>query len=85
MVVPSACDGDPHFGDIDSDEAAAIFPGENAAGFYRLPIPTIEAKDPIGLRDRVPPFDIGELAAVGLARSDLPAVEFSPQRLHLLC
>ena len=82
---PSGLDRDPHFGDIDGQEGAAIFPGENATGFDRFSAPAIEAEDPVGLRDREPAFDIGELAAIGLARTDLPAVEISPQRLYLLC
>ena len=63
---------DAHFGDIDGDKSAAIFTGENAAGFDRLPAPGIESKDPIGFRNGIPALDIGELAAVGLARPDLP-------------
>ena len=85
MVVPSDLNGNADLGDIDSDEAAAIFPSEDAAGFDGFPAPAIKAKDPIGFRDRVPAFDIGELAAIGLARADLPAVEIAPQRLYLFC
>ena len=78
-------DGDPHLGDIDGEEGAAVFPGQNATGFDGLSAPAIKAEDPVGLRDRVPAFDIGELTAMGLAGADLPAVEISPQRLHLFC
>ena len=80
-VAPVGLDRNPHFGDIDGQEGAAIFPGKDTAGFDGFSAPAIEPKDPIGLRDREPAFDIGELAAIGLARADLAAIEVSPQRL----
>jgi CRP-like cAMP-binding protein len=58
---------------------------ERVAGFDGLAVPAIKAKDPVGFRDRVPAFDIGELASIGLARADVPAVEAPPQRLQLFC
>ena len=62
-----------------------VFPRQHAAGLHGLAVPAIKAKDPVGFRDRVPAFDVGELAAIGLARADVPAVEAAPQRLHLFC
>ena len=44
----------PHPGDIDGQERPAVFPGQDAAGFDGLPVPAVEAKDPIGFRNRVP-------------------------------
>ena len=41
---PSGLDRDPHFSDIDSQKGAAIFPGENAAGFDCFPAPAIERR-----------------------------------------
>ena len=58
--------GDPHSGGIDGKEAAAVFAGEHTFGFDGFPAPAVEAKNPIGLRDRVPAFDIGEFTAIGL-------------------
>ena len=37
------------------------------------------------LPSRVPTFDIGEFAAMGFTRADVPAVEAAPQRLQLFC
>ena len=65
--------GDPDPGDVDRKEAAAVFTREHAAGLDGLPIPAIKPEDPIGLRDRIPALDIGELAAIGLARADVAA------------
>ena len=82
---PAGLHGNPYPRDIDGNKCAAVLPCEHAAGLDRFPIPAIKAKDPVGFRDRVPALDIGELAAVGLARSDLAGVEIAPQRLYLLC
>ena len=60
----------PHSSDIDGQECAAVFACQHTAGFDGLSVPTIKAKDPVGFRDRVPSFDVGELASVGLARAD---------------
>jgi hypothetical protein len=62
--------GDPHFGDVDGEERSTVFTGQHTAGFKSLPVPAVEAEDPIGFRDRVPALDIGELATVGLTGAD---------------
>ena len=63
----------PHSGDIDREEGAAVFTGEDTAGFEGLPAPAIKAEDSIGFRDRVPAFDVGEFAAIGFAGADIAA------------
>ena len=75
----------PHFGDVDGQECAAVFSGKHAAGFDRLPVPAVKAEDTVGFRDRVPAFNIREFAAIGLAGADMPVIEIAPQRLHLFC
>jgi len=82
---PSGLHRDPDFGDINGDKGAAIFPSQNAARFHGFPAPAIKAEDSIGLRDRKPTLDVGEFAAMGFARTDMPAIQVSPQRLQLLC
>ena len=74
---------DAHFGDIDREERPTIFAGQYTAGFNGFPAPTIEAKDPIGLCDRVPALDIRKLPSMGLARANLPVIEIAPQRYEL--
>ena len=64
---------DPDPGDIDREEAPAVFAGEHTARFEGLSVPAVESEDSIGFRDRVPAFDVGELAAIGLARADMTA------------
>src|ERR1019366_10193778 len=49
--------GNPHSGDIDGEECAAVFAGEDTAGFKGLSAPPIEPEDPISFRDRVPALD----------------------------
>ena len=61
------------------------FRGRARSGIRRLPVPAVKAKDPIGFRDRVPAFDIRELATIGLTRADMTVIEIAPQRLHLFC
>ena len=75
--------GNSHPGDIDREKGPAIFPGQDAFGVDGLPAPSVETEDPIGLRDRVPALDIGELATMDLAVADIAMIEISPQRLHL--
>ena len=77
--------GDPHPGDIDRQEGAAVLAGKDAFGFDRLPVPAVEAEDPVGLRDGVPALEIGELPAMGLTGADMPVIGIAPQRLHLFC
>ena len=68
---PVRMHGDAHPGDIDRQEGAAVLAGKDAFGFNRLPAPAVKAEDPVGLRDGVPAFEIGELAAMGLAGADM--------------
>ena len=75
MAVPSAWTVMRTRASIDRQEGAAVFTGQHAAGLDRLPVPAIKPEDPIGLRDRVPALDIGQLAAIGLARADMPVIE----------
>ena len=77
--------GDPHPGDIDRQECASIFAGKNAFGFDGFPVPAVKAEDPVGLRDGVPAFEIGQLPAMGLPGPDVGAVRLTPQRLQLFC
>ena len=70
--------GDAHLGDIDCNEAAAIFAGEDATGFHRFPVPAVEAENAVRLRDRKPALDVGELTTIDFAGADLPAVEIAP-------
>src|SRR5262249_17437254 len=77
--------GNPHLGHIDCDKGAAIFTGEYATGLDGLAAPAIEPEDPICFRDCEPALNVGELAPMGLAGADLPAIEISAQRLQLLC
>src|SRR5262245_1885877 len=74
-----------HFGGIDREDRAAIFPRQDTPSFHGLPAPGIEAKDTVGFRDRIPAFDIGQLAPVHFAPANVPAAEATPQRLHLFC
>ena len=48
----------------------------------RLSVPAVEARDLIGLRDRVPAPDVRELAPMGLAGADMTVIEIASQRLH---
>ena len=77
--------GNPHPGDIDGEEGAAVLPGQHAFGFDGLPAPAVKAEDPVGLRDGVPALDIGELATMELTGADLPVIEIAPQRQCLSC
>ena len=63
--------GDADPGDIDGEESALVFAGKDAFGFDGLPAPAVKAEDPVGLRDRVPAFEIGEFPAMGLAGADM--------------
>src|SRR5450756_242633 len=76
---------DPDSGDIDRHEGPAVLAGMDATGLNRLPVPTIKTEDPVGLRNRVPAFDVGQFAAMGLAGADIKVIEIAPQRLHLFC
>ena len=76
--------GDPHFGDIDGDKGAVVLPRKHTTRFYRFAAPAVEAEDAVGFRDRVPALDVGELASIGLAGADLPAVEIAPEGLTLV-
>ena len=66
--------GDPHPGDIDREECAAVFAGKHAFGLDGLPVPAVKAEDPVGLRDGVPAFEIGQLPAMGLTGADMAAI-----------
>jgi hypothetical protein len=59
--------GDPDPGEVDRQECAPIFAGNDATGLNCLTAPTIKPEDPIGLRDRILALDIGKLATMGLA------------------
>ena len=48
--------GDPYLRDIDGQKGAAVFAGENTAGFDCLSAPAIKAEDPVGLQDREATF-----------------------------
>ena len=48
-----------HPGGIDGEEGTTVFPREHAARVHGLSFPSIEAKDSIGFRDRIPTFDVG--------------------------
>ncbi len=78
-------DGQPHPGDIDRKESAAVLSRQHTAGFERLPAPAVKAEDPVGLRDGVPALQIGQFAAMGLAGADKATMGSAPQRLHLFC
>src|SRR5262245_42030729 len=75
----------PHPGSIDCKERPSIFTCEHTAGLDRLSIPAVKAKDSVGFRDRVPAFNIGELAPIGLACADIAVVEIAPERFDLFC
>src|SRR5450759_2289286 len=77
--------GDPDPGEVDRQEGPAVLAGEDTAGFDRLPVPTIEPKDPVGFRDRIPAFDVGQLAAKGLTRPDMAVIEVAPQVTPAQC
>ena len=64
-------------GEVDRQECAPIFAGKNATGLDRLPVPAIEPEDPVGLRNRVPTFDVGQLAAMGLTGADMTMIEIA--------
>ena len=68
-------DGDADPSDIDRQKAAAVLTRQNASGLDRLPVPPIKPEDPISLRYRIPTFDVGNLAAIGFARADVPAIQ----------
>src|SRR4029078_8775549 len=72
-------DGDAHLGDIDRGAMSAIFPGKDAAGLNGFTAPTVKAKYAVGLGNRQPAFDIRELAAVCLARANMPSVQVTLQ------
>ena len=66
---------DSNPGDIDRQEGPTVLAGKDATGLDRLPVPAIEPKDPVGFRDRIPAFDVGQLAAMGLTRPDMAVIE----------
>jgi hypothetical protein len=69
--------GDPDPGEVDRQEGPAVLAGKDATGLDRLPVPPIEPEDPVGFRDRVPAFDVGQLAAMGLTRPDMVPLNLS--------
>src|SRR5262244_3033494 len=75
----------PHTGRIDSNEGAAIFPGEDATGFNCLPAPAIKAENAVGFRNCIPSLDVRELAPTGFAGADVTMIEVTPQCFHLFC
>ena len=82
---PIRLHGEPHPGDIDGEEGALGLPGQDALGFDGLSGPAVKAEDPVGLRDRVPALEVGQLPAMGLPGADVAAVGLAPQRLQLFC
>ena len=56
---------------VDGEECALVFARQHATGFRRLPAPAVKAEDPVGLRDGVPAFEIGQLPPVRLTRPDM--------------
>lgn len=68
----------PHPGGIDRQETAAVFTGQDAFGFERLRVPGVEPEDSVGFRNRVPSFDIGQFAAMGLTRADMAVIKVAP-------
>ena len=72
---------DPNSRDIDRQEGAAVLAGKDATGFDRLPVPAVKPEDPVGLRNRVPAFEIGQFAAMGLTGAGMAVIEIAPQRL----
>src|SRR5450631_426349 len=77
--------GNPHSGDIDGEECAAVFAGEDTAGFKGLSAPPIESENSISFRDRIPAFDIVERTAIRFSSADIAVIEIAPQRLDLFC
>src|SRR3974377_138160 len=75
----------PHPGDIDSKEGAFVLSGQHTAGFNGLSRPAIKAKDAVRLRDRIPPLDITELAAVSEASANVPLIGLTAQGAQLFC
>ena len=73
-------DDEAEFSTAQDETAGRAAFGHDAFEFDGLPAPAVKAKDPIGLRDRVPALDIGELATMDLAGSDMPVIEIAPQR-----
>ena len=76
---------DAHFSGIDCNEAAAVFPGQDTLGVDRLTAPAVKTEDTIGFCDRVPTFNVGQLAAMDFTRADMARVEVALERLHLFC
>ena len=70
-AAPCALHGDPDPGDIDGQEVAAVFSGQDAAGLKGFPAPAVEAEDPVGFREDVPALQVGEFAAMGLPGADV--------------
>src|SRR5665811_1917286 len=77
--------GYPDPGEVDRQEAPPVLAGKDATGLNRLPVPPVKSEDPVGLRDRVPALDIGQLTAMGLTGPDMTVIEIASQRLHLFC
>ena len=73
----------PDPGDVDRQERAAIFAGEDAFGIDGLPAPAVESEDPIGLHDGVLALEIGQLPSIGLPGADMTAIGITLERLYL--
>ena len=63
--------GNAHPGDIDGEECSRGCHGLGTHLDSTVSVPAIKPEDPVGFRDRVPTFDIGEFATMGLARADM--------------
>src|SRR5262249_51325705 len=55
----------------------------NAVGHHRLAVPAFEPEHPIGFRDRMPAFDIGERLAPLLTRLDDFLTKLAREQPHL--
>ena len=62
--------GDPDPGEVDREVCAPVLAGKDTAGLDGLSGPTIKPENPVGLRNRVPAFEVGQIAAVSLAGPD---------------
>jgi hypothetical protein len=75
-------DGNPHPRRIDCRKLGLLARG--ALGLDRLTIPSVEAKDAIGLGDGKPSLDVGELLAGADARADRAERDGATERTDLL-
>ena len=64
---------------------AVVLPREDTFGIEGFPVPGVEAEDPVSLRNRIPPFNVCEFAAIGFAGADMALIEIVPKRFYLFC